>query len=83
MLFLVFEYSKYYINRSYNGLQKSIKTKTKTWSRPLLMPVVKTTKQGKVAYKWGSSGRAYTGPGARQKAEAQGRAAYAAGYRKK
>ncbi len=51
------------------------------------MPVkkVQTTKQGKPVsgYKWGSSGKIYTGPGAKQKAAAQGRAAYAQGYKGK
>jgi hypothetical protein len=51
------------------------------------MPVKKinTTRQGKPAtgYKWGESGKVYTGPGAKQKAAAQGRAAYAQGYRGK
>lgn len=51
------------------------------------MPVksVRTTKNGKPVqgYKWGDSGKIYTGPGAKQKAAAQGRAAYAAGYRGK
>jgi len=42
------------------------------------MPVHKT-KSG--AYKWGSHGKAYYGPNAKQKAAAQGRAAYAAGYK--
>lgn len=31
-------------------------------------------------YQWGSKGKVYKGPGARAKAAAQGRAAYAAGY---
>lgn len=38
-------------------------------------------KDGKVGYRWGSQGKVYTGPGAREKALAQGRAAHAAGYR--
>jgi len=49
------------------------------------MPVkpVNTTRQGKpvTGYRWGSSGKIYTGPGAKAKAAAQGRAAYAGGYR--
>ena len=49
------------------------------------MPVNKvyTTKNGKpvVGYKWGNSGKIYTGPGAAQKAMAQGAAAYASGYK--
>jgi len=36
---------------------------------------------GKNCYQWGGSGKVYCGPGARQKAERQGRAAYAHGYR--
>lgn len=51
------------------------------------MPVhkVMTTRNGKPVegYKWGSSGKIYTGPGAKSKAEAQGRAAYASGYKGK
>jgi len=53
------------------------------------MPVQRTTKDGKPAYKWGKSGKAYTyEPGnresrerARRRAEEQGRAARASGYR--
>jgi hypothetical protein len=49
------------------------------------MPVykVQTTRDGKpvTGYKWGHSGKIYTGPGAQAKAEKQGRAAYAAGYK--
>lgn len=49
------------------------------------MPVHKvyTTKDGKtrVGYQWGSQGKVYYGTGAKEKAEAQGRAAYASGYR--
>ena len=49
------------------------------------MPVkpVSTTRQGKpvTGYRWGSSGKIYTGPGAKAKAAAQGRAAYASGYK--
>ena len=51
------------------------------------MPVkpVYTTRNGKPVkgYRWGSSGKIYTGPGAEKKAAAQGRAAYASGYRSK
>lgn len=51
------------------------------------MPVhkVQTTRNGKsvTGYKWGNSGKVYTGPGAEAKAAAQGRAAYAAGYKEK
>jgi hypothetical protein len=32
-------------------------------------------------YRWGSSGKVYCGKGAKAKAERQGRAAYAAGYK--
>lgn len=45
------------------------------------MPVRKVTKDGKTGYQWGTTGRIYTGPGAKEKAAAQGRAAYASGYR--
>lgn len=44
------------------------------------MPVHRTPGGG---YQWGSSGKVYRGPGAEQKAQAQGRAAYASGYRGK
>ena len=51
------------------------------------MPVhkVMTTKDGKpvAGYRWGNHGAVYTGPGARAKAAAQGRAAYANGYKGK
>lgn len=45
------------------------------------MPVRKVTQNGKTGYQWGSSGKVFTGPGAKQRAAAQGRAAYASGYR--
>lgn len=44
------------------------------------MPVHKV---GKDAYKWGNSGKVYRGKNAKSKAEAQGRAAYASGYKSK
>jgi hypothetical protein len=44
------------------------------------MPVRKVTVNGRTGYQWGS-GKVYTGPGAQAKAAAQGRAAYASGYR--
>ena len=51
------------------------------------MPVhkVMTTRNGKPVegYQWGQHGKIYTGPGAQSKAAAQGRAAYAAGYKGK
>lgn len=51
------------------------------------MPVKKvyTTRNGKTVegYRWGDSGKIYTGPGAQAKATRQGQAAYAAGYRSK
>lgn len=51
------------------------------------MPVkpVWTTKQGQPVkgYRWGDQGKIYTGQGAQQRAAAQGRAAYASGYKKK
>ena len=50
------------------------------------MPVkpVNTTRNGKpvVGYRWGDSGKLYTGPGAKQRAESQARAIYASGYKK-
>lgn len=47
------------------------------------MPVHKTTSKGKPAYQWGTHGKKYTGKGAEKKAAAQGRAAYANGYKGK
>jgi len=43
------------------------------------MPVQKVSG----GYRWGSHGKIYRGKGAKAKAERQGRAAYAHGYRKK
>lgn len=51
------------------------------------MPVrrVQTTRNGQpqTGYRWGSSGRIYTGPGAQSRAQAQGRAIMASGYKSK
>lgn len=47
------------------------------------MPVRKVTVNGRTGYQWGTSGKVYTGPGAQARAQAQGRAAYASGYRSK
>jgi hypothetical protein len=47
------------------------------------MPIKKCSKKGKTGYKWGNSGKCYTGKGARQKAGKQAAAAYAHGYRGK
>ena len=47
------------------------------------MPVHQVTVKGKKGYQWGNSGKVYFGPGAEKKAAAQGRAAYAAGYKGK
>ena len=44
------------------------------------MPVHKVETKGKTGYRWGNSGKIYYGPGAKEKAAAQGRAAYAAGW---
>ena len=44
------------------------------------MPVHKVTKNGKTGYQWGSHGKIYTGPGAKERAAKQGQAAYANGY---
>ena len=35
----------------------------------------------RVGYRWGETGKIYTGADAKQRAEAQGRAAYRSGYR--
>ncbi len=45
------------------------------------MPVRKVTVGSRTGYRWGTSGKTYYGSGAKQKAQAQGRAAYASGYR--
>jgi hypothetical protein len=46
------------------------------------MPVQKVQGPGgKVGYRWGTTGKIYTGADAKSKAEAQGRAAYRSGYR--
>lgn len=42
------------------------------------MPVQRVTKNGKTYYKWGQSGKLFP---TRAEAEAQGRAAYASGYK--
>lgn len=44
------------------------------------MPVKKVGRDG---YKWGDHGKVYRGPGAKARAEKQGRAAYANGYQGK
>lgn len=44
------------------------------------MPVHRTKGGG---YQWGNSGKIYYGSGAKEKAEKQGRAAYANGYKGK
>jgi len=36
---------------------------------------------GKVGYRWGDTGKIYTGPDARERAIRQGQAAYRSGYR--
>lgn len=51
------------------------------------MPVqkVRTTRNGKpvVGYRWGESGKIYTGPEAKAKAGRQAQAIYASGYKPK
>jgi hypothetical protein len=47
------------------------------------MPVKKCVVNGKTGYKWGNTGKCYTGKGAKPKAARQGRAAYANGYKGK
>lgn len=47
------------------------------------MPIKKTTVKGKTAYKYGATGKAYTGPNAKAKAAAQGRAIEASKHSKK
>lgn len=44
------------------------------------MPVQRVKTRRGVGYRWGQSGTIYYGSDARQKAAAQGRAVYAAGY---
>lgn len=57
------------------------KFKTKEHNMPVHK--VQTTRHGKptTGYKWGNHGHVYTGPGAKARAERQGRAAYANGYK--
>lgn len=45
------------------------------------MPVQRCQKNGRRGYKWGKSGTCYVGRGAKDKAERQGRAIRASGYR--
>ena len=47
------------------------------------MPVHKVTRGSKTGFKWGTSGKAYFGKGAKAKATKQARAIYASGYKKK
>jgi hypothetical protein len=47
------------------------------------MPVKKCQSGGKSGYKWGNSGKCYTGTGAKAKAERQGKAIYSSGYKEK
>lgn len=47
------------------------------------MPVHKVRENGKVGYKWGTSGKVYFGSGAAEKAAKQGQAAHANGYKGK
>jgi hypothetical protein len=46
------------------------------------MPVMRVQgPNGRTGYRWGTTGKIYTGPDAMAKAAAQGRAAYRSGYR--
>lgn len=46
------------------------------------MPVHPVRESGRVVgYQWGQSGKIYRGEDAKEKAQAQGRAAYAGGYK--
>ena len=45
------------------------------------MPVQRCQSKGKKGYKWGKSGKCYTGPQAKIKATKQGRAVRASGYK--
>ena len=47
----------------------------------LIMPIKKCTKNGKCGYKWGNSGKCYTGKQGKSKAKKQMRAIYASGYK--
>ncbi len=47
------------------------------------MPVHPCQINGKKGYKWGGSGKCYTGPGAKRRAGIQGAAAHAAGWKGK
>jgi len=44
------------------------------------MPIRVCSVNGKSGFKWGNSGKCYTGPGARKKAAAQAAAIFSAGY---
>lgn len=46
------------------------------------MPLMRCTKNGKSGWKWGKSGKCYTGPGAKKKATKQGRAVKASQARR-
>ncbi len=45
------------------------------------MPVQRCQKNGRRGWKWGSTGTCYVGRGAKARAERQGRAVRASGYR--
>jgi hypothetical protein len=47
------------------------------------MPVKRCQINGKKGWKWGTKGKCYVGPKAKEKAMAQGKAAFAAGYKPK
>lgn len=47
------------------------------------MPIKKCSSGGKSGYKWGGSGKCYTGKGGKSKAKKQMKAIYASGYRGK
>ena len=47
------------------------------------MPVRKVSVKGKTKYRYGKTGKVYTGAKAKQKATAQGKAIHASGYKGK
>lgn len=47
------------------------------------MPIKKCSKNGKSGYKWGNSGKCYTGKQGKKRATKQMKAIFASGYKEK
>jgi hypothetical protein len=47
------------------------------------MPTKSCISKGRKGYRWGNHGKCYIGKGAKKRANRQGRAAYASGYKGK